>query len=309
MERIRSAEEGDGPNHVLTVDLEEYFHDQSLQDLVQPAEWRSLPSRLDRSVDRLLPLLERHDATATFFVVGWLAEEHPELVRRIWRAGHEVASHGHLHHLPGTLDARSFRAELRASRKAIRDATGVTVVGYRAPGAPLEEVPEWFFDVLTEEGFRYDSSLATPFWPRPIATTGRAPAGIVERPGGNLLEIPTPTLRVMGAEVLTLGGSTLRQLPTATTEKRLRTFRDRGDCVAVQLRSWEMDPGVPRLPRDWLSRLRKYRNQNELPGRLESFLAAKRFESVNERFGLGVGSDPAPEGIAEGSEGDVRQTG
>lgn len=294
---------------LLTVDLEEYFHDLSLQDLVPPEEWSSLPSRIDRSLDRLLPLLERREATATFFVVGWLAKERPDLVRRIADAGHEVASHGHFHRSPAGLHRDDFRSELRASREAILDATGVQVSGYRAPGAPLDEVPEWFFRVLADEGFRYDSTLSAPMWRRPLWSRDRTSPGIVKGSAGDVLEIPIPSLRVLGAELLTLGGASLRQLSVESVERRLRKIEARSDCVAVQVRSWELDPGAPRLPRDWLTRLRKYRNLGALPRRLDELLDGRSFESVSERFGLDAAPPSSGERAAGESSGDVRQTG
>lgn len=308
-ERLDQDHSGRRARQLLTVDLEEYFHDLSLQDLVRPEEWSSLPSRGDRSLGRLLPLLERRDATATFFVVGWLAKERPDLVRRIADAGHEVASHGHFHRSPAGLHRDGFRSELRASREAILDATGVQVSGYRAPGAPLDEVPEWFFGVLADEGFRYDSSLSAPMWRRPLASRDRTPPEIVKERAGDVLEIPIPTLRILGAELLTLGGASLRQLSVEAVEQRLRHIEERRECVAVQVRSWELDPGAPRLPRDWLTRLRKYRNLGALPRRLEALLGGRSFESVSERFGLDAVPPSSDERAAGESSGDVRQTG
>jgi polysaccharide deacetylase family protein (PEP-CTERM system associated) len=146
-------------SHFFTVDVEEYFQVKALESAVSRDEWTSQPSRLARSIDDLLEKLDSHETKGTFFVLGWIAEHRPEVVLAIAAAGHEVASHGFWHERVTGLDSNSFREDVRSSKRVLEDLVGNEVLGYRAPNFSIVPGYEWAFDILVEEGYRYDSSL------------------------------------------------------------------------------------------------------------------------------------------------------
>src|SRR5690606_31040977 len=174
----------------FTVDVEEYFQVSALEPYVSRSRWESMESRVVHATERVLVLLREHGSRGRFFVLGWIAERYPELVRRISEEGHEVASHGWGHERVTTLSPEEFRRSIRDSKRILEEITGREVLGYRAPSFSIVPGREWAMDLLIEEGYRYDSSLF------PVRRKGygyaegkRAPHW-VDRPGGRLLEFP-----------------------------------------------------------------------------------------------------------------------
>ena len=266
-------------SHFFTVDVEEYFQVKALESAVARGDWLSQPSRLEQSIDALLETLERHHATGTFFVLGWIAEHRPEVVRAISRAGHEIASHGFWHQRVTALDADSFRDDVRSSKHALEDLIGGTVIGYRAPSFSIIPGWEWAFDVLLEEGYKYDSSLF------PIRRRGygypnsvRLPH-IIERIGGRLAEFPLATTNILGYPVPAAGGGYLRQFPLAIIQRAFREANERAEPATFYIHPWEIDPAQPRLPVSPLNRVRHYRG---LAGALE------RIEQLLDEFSFGA---------------------
>jgi polysaccharide deacetylase family protein (PEP-CTERM system associated) len=145
--------------HIFSVDLEEYFQVHAFSGVVKPEEWDIIPSRVEEGTLRLLELLERSANTATFFALGWVADRHSELLRCISEAGHEIASHGYGHQRLTEMTPEQFREDLRRSKQSLEAATGMPVLGYRAPTFSLVPGTDWAFDILIDEGFVYDSSL------------------------------------------------------------------------------------------------------------------------------------------------------
>ena len=289
---------GEGVVHLFTADVEEYFQVHALEKSVSRADWDVLPSRLEPSVERLLTLLEEHRVRGTFFVLGWVAERHPELVRRIARAGHEIASHGWWHRPLPELSRDEFREDVRSSRSFLEDVTGRRVHGFRAPSFSLVPGQEWVYEVLLEEGYRYDSSVM------PARTLGRygypeAPTVPfdVERRSGRLLEVPLATREFFGFRVPAAGGAYFRHFPYGLVSGALRAVEEDGRSGVFYVHPWELDPGQPRLPVPWLSRLRHYGGLERVEGRLRRLLDEFRFTSVERHFGLreaGGADDPSP---------------
>ena len=273
--------------HLFTVDVEEYFHVHAFRDLVQPGEWECFPSRVERSCDELLAMLDEHGATATFFVLGWLAERRPELVRRIAAAGHEVASHSWWHRPVTELSPDAFRADARDAKALLEDLTGERVDGYRAPGFSLVPETEWMLEILVEEGYRYDSSLY------PCRTLGsyqypgaaRRPHR-VETPAGSIVELPVTTLRRIGLTLPAAGGAYLRHFPLTLVRAGLDQAAREGEPGVFYIHPWELDPHQPVLPVSPTTRLRHYGHLARTAGRLERLLGTYRFASVRDRYGL-----------------------
>ena len=184
--------------HIFTVDVEEYFQVGAFDRVLRREDWDAQPSRLEHSVGILLELLARHQANATFFTLSWVAERHPFLMRRIADAGHEIASHGHWHRRVNTLTPDEFREDVRVSKAILEEHSGAPVWGFRAPNFSITPGTEWAFDILIEEGFRYDSSLF------PINRPGygypKAPPvpHLIHRPAGTLTELPLATTQWRG---------------------------------------------------------------------------------------------------------------
>jgi polysaccharide deacetylase family protein (PEP-CTERM system associated) len=267
--------------HHFTVDVEEYFQVSALEPFVARDSWEHRERRLAVGMDRLLRLLDDGGASATFFVLGWVAERDPEIVRRMVASGHEVASHGYAHRRVSTMTPDEFRVSVRRSREILEDVTGAPVTGYRAPTFSILPGSEWALDILLEEGYRYDSSLFPV--PRPgygtVASAPRDPYWLT-RNGTRLLEVPPATLRRFGTNVPAAGGAYLRLLPYGLTRLAIREAEARGVPATLYVHPWELDPEQPRLPVPLSVRLRHYGGLSRMEGRLERVLRDFRFRPI-----------------------------
>lgn len=268
--------------NALTVDVEDWFHANALSAAAPRERWDGLESRVVANTQRLLDLFERRQVRGTFFVLGWVAERMPELVRQIDRAGHEVACHGYSHQLVFRQSRDEFRAETLRAKALLEDATGKAVRGYRASTYSITAASTWALDVLVEAGFDYDSSIfpirhdvygypEAQRWPGRLATPG----------GGTIVEFPMTTAEVAGLRLPVCGGGYFRLLPYAYTRFGLGRVngRDRRPFV-FYLHPWEVDPEQPRADVGRLSRFRHYTNLDRTEARLERLLQAFRFDSM-----------------------------
>ena len=266
--------------HIFSVDVEEYFHALALAPAAPRSRWGSLPSRVEQTTGLLLDALDRYGAHGTFFVVGWVAEQCPRLVRRIADAGHEVASHSHWHRQVFTLTPQEFRKDLRVSKEALEQITGRAVYGFRAPAFSIIPGTEWAFDVLLEEGFSYDSSLFPIHRPRYGYPGVPTDPYAIRRPSGLLVELPPATTTIGGLRIPAAGGAYLRQLPFALTRRAFREYSARGVSGVFYVHPWEVDPGQPRLDVGFIQRTRHYRGLDRMLGRVERLLEEFSFTSV-----------------------------
>jgi len=264
--------------HFFTVDVEEYFQVVALAPYAPMSTWETFESRVEASVDQLLELMARHGATGTFFTVGWVAERHPEMMRRIVALGHEVASHTYDHVRITHQTPEAFRESVRTTKRIIEDITGSEVIGFRAPSFSIIPGYEWALDVLIEEGHRYDSSLF------PVRRRGYGyPGGgrdpyWIERPAGRIAEFPPATLRVLGATLPAAGGAYFRLLPPGLVHAALRQAERRGEPGTFYIHPWEWDPGQPRLDVPALTRVRHYGGQDGTFRRVDSLLGRFAFQ-------------------------------
>jgi polysaccharide deacetylase family protein (PEP-CTERM system associated) len=267
----------------MSVDVEDYFHASALAPAAPRESWDALPRRVELNTDRLLSFFDDHRTKATFFVLGWVAERHPALVRRIVAAGHELASHGHEHRLVYDQTPDEFRADVRRARDLLEDLGGVRVRGYRAPSYSITRRSLWALDVLLEEGFEYDASVfpihhdryGVPDAPREIHG--------LRRDGGTIVEVPPSTVRVLGTNLPVAGGGYFRLLPYAWTRWGVgRINRTENRPVIFYLHPWEVDPQQPRLPASPLSRFRHYRNLHKTEARLSALCRQFPFGTVAE---------------------------
>ena len=270
--------------HFFTVDVEEYFQVSAFDAVLTRDEWAARPRRLDRTIPLLLDQLARHQSRGTFFTLGWVARHEPAVVRQIADAGHEIASHGFWHRRVNTLTPAAFREDLRSSKKALEELAGQPVLGYRAPSFSISPGTEWAFDVLLEEGFRYDSSLF-PIRRRDYGypSAPRVPHAI-RRAGGTLVEFPMATVRLPGLTLPAAGGGYLRQLPFGLIRRAFRDASARRSSATFYIHPWELDPDQPRLPVGMLTRVRHYRGLSRTLGRIEALLNEFRFTSIASRL-------------------------
>jgi polysaccharide deacetylase family protein (PEP-CTERM system associated) len=266
------------------VDVEEYFHVTALEPYVPRAAWAGCESRVEQSVARLLDLLARRVARATFFVLGWLAERKPDVVRAIARAGHEVASHGWDHVRVTHQNPPAFRDSVRRAKYALEDLIGAPVIGFRAPSFSIVPGREWALDVLIEEGYRYDSSLFPVRRPGYGYVNGRPRPDPhrIDRPAGRLVEVPPTTLRRWGMRLPAGGGAYFRLFPYAVARAALRDCERRGVPGTFYIHPWEFDPGQPRLAVPLLTRVRHYGGLHRTWPRLERLLADFSFTTITD---------------------------
>ena len=267
--------------NAMTVDVEDYFQVSAFAKTVSYEQWPMFESRVCRNTERLLEIFDSAGIRATFFVLGWVAERFPALVRRIEQGGHEIASHGYAHGLVYDATPETFRDDLRRAKDAIENAAGRAVSGYRAPSYSIVDRSLWALDVLVGEGYHYDSSIypirhdryGIPTWPRHIHR--------VERAGGAIWELPCSTVRRAGMNLPIGGGGYFRMLPYRWTSSGIRVLNDVEARPAIfYLHPWEIDPDQPRINAPMVSRLRHYANVGQTEARLRRLLAEFQFGTI-----------------------------
>jgi polysaccharide deacetylase family protein (PEP-CTERM system associated) len=266
--------------HALTLDIEEYFHAHALARWYPPDRWNGLESRVTANTARLLDLLAEAGARATCFVLGWVAERQPDLVRRIVAAGHELASHGYGHAPLWALDRAAFRADLERAKAILEDAAGVVVRGYRAPSFSLGPATPWAYAVLAETGHAYSSSVH----PVRLSAYQSASGPRLARRIEGVLELPVGTLPAGPLGSLPFaGGAWFRLLPEGWTRLALARLERRGEGpVVFYLHPWELDPEQPR-PRglSLSTRLRHYVGMGRVEKKLRRLLAFACWDRVD----------------------------
>jgi polysaccharide deacetylase family protein (PEP-CTERM system associated) len=277
--------------NALTVDVEDYFHASAFDGCVARSQWTAADSRVARNVDRLLEVFDAAGVRATFFILGWVADHHPDVVRRIRDAGHELASHGYAHELVYATTPEGFRFDLRRARRSIQRASGVSVVGYRAPSFSITKRSLWALDVLVEEGYTYDASIYPIRHDRYGMPSSPRHMHRVQRPRGGLWELPGSTVRLAGVNLPIAGGGYFRLLPYWWTARGIaRVNQLEGRPAIFYIHPWEIDAEQPRLPVRGLTRIRHYRNLEKTEERLRRLLADFRFGTVSQVLAASAGA-------------------
>lgn len=269
------------PN-ALSIDVEDYFHVSAMARSIDREDWESLPSRVEQNTDRLLGIFGEAGVGATFFVLGWVAERFPSLIRRIHAAGHEVACHGLTHRQIFRQTPDEFRSETERSKAILEDAIGEAVSGYRAASFSITNESLWALDILHDAGFTYDSSVFPvrhDLYGLPEAP--RFPFRWRIADGRTLLEFPPSTCQIAGVNVPASGGGYFRIYPYALTRYLIRSLnRKEGKPAMFYLHPWEVDPDQPRIRTSARSRFRHYHNLAKCEGRLRRLLRDFRFDPV-----------------------------
>jgi len=268
--------------NAMTVDVEDYFHVSAFASALDRNNWPKFESRVERNTHRLLDLFDEHRTRMTFFVLGWVAERYPDLIRELHRRGHEVACHGLTHELVFRQTPAVFREETHRSKSLLEDLTGAKVRGYRAASYSITRTSLWALDILEELDFVYDSSIF------PINHDIYGIPGAPRKPhkvaSGRLLEVPLTTVSVAGQRLPCAGGGYFRLLPYAFFRWSLRRVNNEGLPAVFYLHPWEIDPGQPRIKASLKSRFRHYTNLERTEGRLRNLLREFRWDRMDRVF-------------------------
>jgi polysaccharide deacetylase family protein (PEP-CTERM system associated) len=290
-------------HNVFSVDVEDYFHVQAFADRVCRTHWDQYPSRVVGNTRTVLELLNRHGARGTFFVLGWVAERHPELIREIQRAGHEIGCHSYWHRLIYEQTPDEFRADLRLATDVLQQITGSPVTSYRAPSFSITERSLWALDVLIEEGYRIDSSI----YPVRHDTYGMPDVNpaphLVQRSSGKIVEFPPAVRRKWWFNIPVAGGGYFRLLPGRLSLHWLKNInRKEQRPVMFYIHPWELDPEQPRLIASRKSRFRHYQNLHTTVPKLERLLKSIEFQPLNnvlKQFGLPAPATTRPKSLTD----------
>jgi polysaccharide deacetylase family protein (PEP-CTERM system associated) len=273
--------------NALTVDVEEYFHPSEVQRSIPMEQWSSLPSRVEAQTDDVLDLLERHSASATFFVLGCVADRTPDVVRRIARAGHEIGCHSYAHQVIYELTPAQFRSDTLRAIAAIEDAGGIRPRLYRAPSYSITARSLWALDILAECGFELDSSIVPVNHDRYGVPGFNRHGQTVETAFGPILEIPVATVQVPNGRVVPVGGGAyLRLLPYRYMAAGIRRVNEsEGRPVCIYFHPWEIDPDQPRLASGLISRMRTYSGLGGMKKKLNRLLTEFQFSTMTAVYG------------------------
>jgi succinoglycan biosynthesis protein ExoA len=282
------------PLNALTVDVEDYFHVSGFDHCISRDDWPRMESRVEASTHRLLDCLAEANVRGTFFVLGWLAERQPRLIRAIRAAGHEIGCHSYAHRLIYEQTPEQFRVDLRRGVGVLEDLLGEHITAYRAPSFSITRQSLWALDILIEEGITLDSSIYPTHHDR-YGIPGTPPGPHrVERSVGSLWEFPPPVHRFLGYPVPAGGGGYFRLYPYVLSRLLLRRINAAGRPFAVYLHPWELDPGQPRIRPGRLRAFRHYVNLAHTEERLKCLLRDFKFGTLSESLARSRPDAPSP---------------
>lgn len=270
-------------NNVLSVDVEDYFHVAALSETIKVDDWSTISPRVLGNTRRLLDVFDRHNVKATHFILGWVAERFPELVREIDARGHEVASHGYSHQLIYDQTPEIFREETTKSKRILEDILGKNVIGYRAASYSITNKSLWALDILSELGFKYDSSIFPIHHDRYGIPDAELLPHRLKTPNGNfIVEFPLTTSKIFGIKIPAAGGGYFRLYPYAFSKYLLKKVQKKKLPIVFYLHPWEIDYEQPRVKVSALSTFRHYNNLHKSEQRLERLLNDFSFSTMAE---------------------------
>ena len=269
--------------NALTIDVEDYFQVSAFAPYIPRADWENRECRVERNIDCILALLDRHQTKATFFTLGWIAERYPQVVRQIVAAGHELASHGYGHERASDQTPEAFYADIHLARLMLEDLGGVAVRGYRAPSFSIGASNPWAFDCLQRAGYVYSSSV----YPIKHDHYGMPDAPrFAHAVREGLLEVPVTTAKLLGKNLPASGGGYFRLMPYALSRALIRRVNENDRQSAIfYFHPWEIDPQQPRIPGiNAKTRFRHYLNLERMEARLDRLLSDFRWGRMDAVF-------------------------
>jgi len=273
--------------NALTIDVEDYFQVNAFAKHVRQDQWDSYRLRVDGNTRRILDMLDSFSISATFFILGWVAERLPALTKEIHRRGHEVACHGYGHELVYAIGPERFRLDIRRSKMLLEDQCGERVNGYRAPSYSITGKSLWAVDILIEEGFSYDSSVFPVIHDTYGIPDAQRFPHMLQTSAGSLVEFPLTTLPMKlgwkDVRIPIAGGGYLRLLPVSIIRRGITAINSREHQPAVlYFHPWEIDPDQPRIKAGIKSRFRHYLNLHRTEEKLEHLFGRLKFAPMNE---------------------------
>jgi polysaccharide deacetylase family protein (PEP-CTERM system associated) len=276
--------------NAFTVDVEDYYQVRAFSQSVDPSQWDNYESRVVANTHQILRLLDEHSARATFFVLGWVADRHPQLVRDIQTAGHELGVHGFWHRCIFDMTPDEFRSDLQQSIDVVENITGEPVKAFRAPNFSITAESLWALDILIEAGISYDSSIFPVYHDTyGIPSAERFPH-LIERAGGSLWEFPPSVYPLWKFNLPVAGGGYFRLYPSRLSLQWLDHINEtERQPFLFYMHPWELDPDQPRLPGSLRSRFRHYQNLRSTAPKLKRLLSSFRFGTLTESLEQAVG--------------------
>ena len=268
--------------NILTIDVEDYFQVGNFAKVIKTSDWGRYESRVTKNTEMILRILEEAGISTTFFVLGWVAERFPELVKEIHKAGHEVASHGYDHQLVYKQGPEGFRRDIKKAKYILEDITQAEVLGYRAPNYSITKKSMWALDILMEEGFVYDSSLFPINHDKGGMPDSKRYPFKLYRHKKSMWEFPLSTVRIMNKNIPFSGGGYFRLLPYSFIKWSIGSINGEGRPAVMYLHPWEFDPAQPKIKTDYLSMFRHYVNMSKTESKLKELLGDFRFKSVRD---------------------------
>ena len=282
--------------NALTIDVEDYFQVTAFNNVIKSENWPRFESRVERNTLKVLSFLSERHIKATFFVLGWVTERYPTVVKEIQQENHEIACHGYDHKLIYDHSKDFFRKDIRRAKVLLEDITGEKVVGYRAPSYSIVRETLWALEVLKEEGFEYDSSIFPINHDKyGIPDGNRFPHQIDLKEKGKILEIPPSTIRIPGRNLPIAGGGYLRLFPYRFLKWGITRLNHKERQPAIiYFHPWELDPEQPKINGTFFSRFRHYINLGKTEEKLEKLVSDFEFgplKNIIEEYNLNTASD------------------
>jgi len=268
--------------NALSVDVEDYFMVENFASSIRFEDWDNYPLRLEKSVHQLLNLFEAHRTNATFFILGWVAEKLPNMVKTIAAAGHEIACHGYSHRPVYELGKKKFKEEIKLAKQTLENISGQPILGYRAATYSINSKTSWIWDVLSENGFQYDSSYRPFLFYQWDGMPFNEPRVIQAKSGIKMMEFPITVKKIAGLSVPFYGGGYFRLFPIKFVEKGIQKLNNREIPANVYIHPWEVDPDQPRLKASPINRFRHYVNLSKTQDKLRYLLERFHFAPLRE---------------------------
>jgi len=264
--------------NALTIDFEDWFCVNNLSASIKFEDWDKCESRIENNTSRILDLLEKYNVKATFFVLGWLAERVPELIKTIEQNGHEIASHGYSHISLSKLTKSDFEVDLKRALQITEQIIQKRILGYRSPSFSITSATSWAFEILVNNGITYDSSVFPLSYHPDYGYRGAET--IIHSPINGLLEIPLNVLNVMGLKIPFGGGGYFRLYPHFISNFMMKNHNKKGLPFVFYLHPWEIDHYQPRQNVPMTKKFRHYYNLKNTLNKFEKVLKQYSFTTI-----------------------------